>query len=172
MGIVYKARDPHIERSVAIKTIRKDLLDADLAAQFMARFRNEARAAGRLHHPNIVGIYEYGEADEVAYIAMEYVDGTGLREYLNRKARFEFQQILAILTQLLAGARIRACAGRRAPRHQAGEPDPDVVGRAQGRRLRHRARRRIEPDDDGHGDGHPVVHGARAVPGAAERSSR
>ena len=61
MGIVYKARDPHIERTVAIKTVRKDLLDADLAAQFMARFRNEARAAGRLHHPNIVGIYEYGE---------------------------------------------------------------------------------------------------------------
>jgi len=102
MGIVYKARDPHIERSVAIKTVRKDLLDADLAAQFMARFRNEARAAGRLHHPNIIGIYEYGEAGDCAYIAMEYVDGTGLREYLNRKARFEFHQIVAILTQLLA----------------------------------------------------------------------
>ena len=85
MGVVYKALDPHIERTVAIKTVRKDLLDADLAAQFMARFRNEARAAGRLHHPNIVGIYEYGEDDNVAYIAMEYVDGTGLREYLNRK---------------------------------------------------------------------------------------
>jgi eukaryotic-like serine/threonine-protein kinase len=102
MGIVYKALDPHIERVVAIKTVRKDLLDADLATQFMARFRNEARAAGRLHHPNIIGIYEYGEAANVAYIAMEYVDGTGLREYLNRKARFDFQQIIAILTQLLA----------------------------------------------------------------------
>jgi serine/threonine-protein kinase len=102
MGIVYKARDPHIERTVAIKTVRKDLLDADLAAHFMARFRNEARAAGRLHHPNIVGIYEYGEAENVAYIAMEYIDGTGLREYLNRKARFEFPQVIAILTQLLA----------------------------------------------------------------------
>jgi len=102
MGIVYKARDPHIERTVAIKTVRKDLLDADLAAHFMARFRNEARAAGRLHHPNIVGIYEYGEAQNVAYIAMEYIDGTGLREYLNRKARFELPQVIAILTQLLA----------------------------------------------------------------------
>jgi serine/threonine-protein kinase len=101
MGIVYKARDPHIERTVAIKTVRKDLLDADLAAHFMARFRNEARAAGRLHHPNIVGIYEYGEADNVAYIAMEYVDGTGLREYLNRKAQFELHQVIAILVQLL-----------------------------------------------------------------------
>jgi len=102
MGIVYKARDPHIERTVAIKTVRKDLLDADLAVHFMDRFRNEARAAGRLHHPNIVGIYEYGEAQNVAYIAMEYIDGTGLREYLNRKARFELTQVIAILTQLLA----------------------------------------------------------------------
>jgi serine/threonine-protein kinase len=102
MGVVYKARDPHIERTVAIKTVRKDLIDADLAASFLARFRNEARAAGRLHHPNIVGVYEYGEADDIAYIAMEYVDGIGLREYLNRKARFEFQQIVAILTQLLS----------------------------------------------------------------------
>jgi len=101
MGVVYKATDPHIERTVAIKTVRKDLLDADLAAQFMSRFRNEARAAGRLHHPNIIGIYEYGEHESVAYIAMEYVDGIGLREYLNRGARFDLQQIVAIAAQLL-----------------------------------------------------------------------
>ena len=101
MGVVYKATDPHIERRVAIKTVRKDLLDADLAAQFMARFRNEARAAGRLHHPNIIAIYEYGEDESVAYIAMEYVEGMGLRECLNRSARFELVQIAAIMTQLL-----------------------------------------------------------------------
>jgi eukaryotic-like serine/threonine-protein kinase len=101
MGVVYKAFDPHIERIVAIKTVRKDLVDPDLAEQFMARFKNEARAAGRLHHPNIVGVYEYGEDDKVAFIAMEYVDGTGLREYLNRKARFEFGQLVAIASQLL-----------------------------------------------------------------------
>src|SRR5947199_9529156 len=101
MGVVYKAFDPHIERTVAIKTVRKDLVDPDLAAQFMGRFKNEARAAGRLHHPNIVGVYEYGEDDKVAFIAMEYVDGTGLREYLNRKARFEFGQLVAITSQLL-----------------------------------------------------------------------
>jgi len=101
MGVVYKALDPHIDRLVAIKTVRKDLLDSDLAEQFMGRFRNEARAAGRLHHPNIIGIYEYGEEDNVAYIAMEYVDGTGLREYLTRRAAFEFGQLVAIMTQLL-----------------------------------------------------------------------
>ena len=76
-GVVYKGFDPHIERVVAIKTIRKDLVDPDLAQQFMARFKNEAQAAGRLHHPNIVGVYEYGEDDNVAFIAMEYVEGAG-----------------------------------------------------------------------------------------------
>jgi len=101
MGVVYKAFDPHIERIVAIKTVRKDLVDPDLASQFMGRFKNEARAAGRLHHPNIVGVYEYGEDEKVAFIAMEYIDGTGLREYLNRKARFEFGQLIAITSQLL-----------------------------------------------------------------------
>ena len=101
MGVVYQALDPHIERTVAIKTVRKDLLDADLALQFMARFRNEARAAGRLHHPNIIAIYEYGEDENVAYIAMEYVEGMGLREYLNRSARFDLAQVVAIVSQLL-----------------------------------------------------------------------
>jgi len=101
MGVVYKAHDPLIERPVAIKTVRKDTIDPEVSAQFMARFRNEARAAGRLLHPNIVAIYEYGEDDGVAFIAMEYVDGTGLREYLNRKARFDFAQLTAIMSQLL-----------------------------------------------------------------------
>jgi serine/threonine-protein kinase len=101
MGIVYQAIDPHIERTVALKTLRKDVLDSELAEQFMGRFRNEAKAAGRLHHPNIVGIYEYGEDEHVAYIAMEYVEGTGLREYLNRGARFELGQVVAIVGQLL-----------------------------------------------------------------------
>ncbi len=102
MGIVYKGFDPHIERPVAIKTIRKDLVDPDLAAQYMARFKNEAKAAGRLHHPNIVGVYEYGEDENVAYIAMEYVEGTGLREYLNRRTTFDFAHLTALMGQLLS----------------------------------------------------------------------
>ena len=101
MGLVYKAFDPQIERTVAIKTVRKDITEPELALQFTARFRNEARAAGRLNHPNIVGVYEYGEDDAIAFIAMEYVDGTGLGEYLNRKTRFEFSQTCGITAQLL-----------------------------------------------------------------------
>ncbi len=101
MGVVYKAFDPHIERVVAVKTVRKDLVDPDLAVQVMARFQNEAKAAGRLLHPNIVSVYEYDEDDVNAFIAMEYVEGTGLREYLNRKASFDLGQIVAIVSQLL-----------------------------------------------------------------------
>jgi len=69
MGVVYKAFDPNIERTVAIKTVRMDLVDPDLTTQFIGRFKNEARAAGRLHHPNIVGIYEYGEHENIAFIS-------------------------------------------------------------------------------------------------------
>jgi len=101
MGVVYKAFDPGIERAVAIKTVRKDLVDPDVVEQSMARFKNEARAAGRLLHPNIVSVYEYGEDEANAFIVMEYVEGTGLREFLNRGANFDLPQIVAIMTQLL-----------------------------------------------------------------------
>ena len=67
----------------------------------MARFKNEAKAAGRLHHPNIVGVYEYGEDDAVTFIAMEYVEGAGLREYLNQRVTFDFAQLVALMDQLL-----------------------------------------------------------------------
>src|SRR2546429_8613103 len=84
MGVVYKAFDQGIERVVAVKTVRKDLVDPDLAAQVMARFQNEARAAGRLLHPNIVSVYEYGEDELHALIAMERGEGTGVRGKPNR----------------------------------------------------------------------------------------
>ena len=101
MGVVYKAFDPNIERTVAIKTVRMDLVDPDLMDQFIGRFKNEARAAGRLHHPNIVGIYEYGEEENVAFIAMEFVEGTGLRAHLDRRTRFDLPHVMSIVSQLL-----------------------------------------------------------------------
>ena len=75
MGIVYEGFDPLIQRSVAVKVIRENELDATMAAELRARLRREAQAAGRLNHPNIVAIYDYGEAPagsegDVAYIAM------------------------------------------------------------------------------------------------------
>lgn len=102
MGVVYKAFDPHIKRPVAIKTIRRQLIDdSEYGQSVAARFRNEAQAAGRLLHPGIVAVYEYGEDAEQAFIAMEYVEGNSLSHYLARKTRFPDQDVLSIMTQLL-----------------------------------------------------------------------
>lgn len=102
MGVVYMGFDPGIRRTVAIKTIRRELIEGDRpAATLLARFRNEARAAGQLAHPGIVAVYDYGEDAEVAYIAMEYVEGNSLREYFDRGTRFNEQDVVSIMSQLL-----------------------------------------------------------------------
>ena len=82
MGAVYKAVDPLIERTVAIKTIGLQLSKAE-RAEFEERFYREAKSAGRLNHANIVTIYDVGETEDIAYIAMEYVEGKSLRELLD-----------------------------------------------------------------------------------------
>ena len=102
MGVVYEALDPDIHRAVALKAIRAPLLapDAhDLGAS--TRFRTEAQAAGRLAHPNIVAVYEYGEADGQHYIAMEHVAGTSLHDLLARGERLPLADALSLMQQLL-----------------------------------------------------------------------
>ena len=101
MGIVYKGFDPQIERHVALKTIRKELVEEDVAEQTIKRFKNEAQAAGRLTHPGIVGIYEYGEDANTAFIAMEFVQGRGLRDFLAKHERFSLLDAVSIMGQLL-----------------------------------------------------------------------
>jgi len=101
MGVLYKSFDPHIRRPVALKTIRRDLLEDDGTENFSARFRNEAQAAGGLAHPGIVAVYEYGEQDAYAYIAMEYVEGRSLRECFEQRVPFSVAQIVDIVSQLL-----------------------------------------------------------------------
>jgi len=102
MGIVYRGWDPVIKRPVAIKTIRKELIeDDDKAESLSGRFRREAQAAGALSHPGIVAVYEYGEDQQFAYIAMEYVEGNSLREYLARGASFDERDTVSVMAQLL-----------------------------------------------------------------------
>ena len=102
MGVVYKGFDPHIRRTVALKTIRKELIDDDQnAATLLARFRNEAQAAGRLSHPGIVAVYEWDEAEDLVFLAMEYVQGNSLREYFNRGTKFDGRNAVSIMAQLL-----------------------------------------------------------------------
>ena len=89
MGVVYLARDPLIDRRVALKTLRLDL-DAEHAEEFRERFVREARAAGRLNHPGIVTIHDVGEDPEsgLMYIAMEHVEGRDLKQLLAAGHRF------------------------------------------------------------------------------------
>jgi serine/threonine-protein kinase len=79
MGVVYKARDVALDRLVALKMI---LAGAHAAPQHLARFRTEAQAVARLHHPNIVQIYEVGQQDGLPYVALEFVDGGSLAQKL------------------------------------------------------------------------------------------
>jgi serine/threonine-protein kinase len=102
MGIVYRGWDPDIQRSVALKTIRHGSdAGAAAAAQAAARFRVEAQAAGRLLHPGIIGIHDFGTDRDVAYIAMEFVEGHTLARYLAQGAGFSDADIGSIAGQLL-----------------------------------------------------------------------
>ncbi|WP_218511617.1 serine/threonine-protein kinase [Variovorax sp. dw_308] len=103
MGMVYLAHDPVIDRPVAIKTIHRRLLESNDETSVAARFRVEAKAAGRLTHRNIVPVYQFGEDDDCAYIVMEYVAGRNLREYVQAPRKLEVPQVLCVMLQLLDG---------------------------------------------------------------------
>ena len=103
MGTVYEGFDPVIARRVAIKTVRLPDPEDVEAQEELARFKREAQAAGRLTHPNIVGVFDYGETPEIAYIVMEFVDGTTLKRVVDKKERFELTEIVRIMEALMAG---------------------------------------------------------------------
>ncbi|MDH4234281.1 MAG: protein kinase [Gallionella sp.] len=102
MGIVYKARDPLIDRVVAIKTINLGLA-LDEKEEYEERFYQEAKAAGRLSHPNIVTIYDVGKSGNVAYIAMELLQGRELRDIMNDGGVLPVDQVLDIVAQVALG---------------------------------------------------------------------
>jgi serine/threonine protein kinase len=104
MGMVYLAHDPAIDRPVAIKTIHRRLLQSsDDEPNVAARFRVEAKAAGRLTHRNIVQVYQFGEENDCAYIVMEYVAGRNLRDYIQAPRKLEVAHVLCLMLQLLDG---------------------------------------------------------------------
>ena len=102
MGRVYKAVDPTIGRTVALKTMRLDVhgLETD---EMLRRFKNEARLAGVLNHGNIVTIYDAGEQDGLFYIAMEYIEGITLHGVLNERKTLSPEEIINISKQICAG---------------------------------------------------------------------
>ena len=102
MGVVYKAIDPLIERTVALKTIKLDLSTEELA-NFEERFYREAKSAGRLNHPNIVTIYDIGKSENTAYMAMEFMEGRLLRDILDTHTALNIQKIVDIAAQIADG---------------------------------------------------------------------
>jgi serine/threonine protein kinase len=101
-SIVYKAVDPASRRVVAIKTLQRSAADTDGDAEaILLRFRNEARVIGRLRHPGIVAIDEFGEDGLHSWIAMEYVEGHNLDEVLLRCPLLGQERVLALMDELL-----------------------------------------------------------------------
>jgi tRNA A-37 threonylcarbamoyl transferase component Bud32 len=102
MGIVYKARDPLIERHVAVKTLRTDLAPEE-HAEVRARFLREARSAGRLSHPAIVVVHDVGESAGTAYIAMELLHGESLKATLAGGDRLALGVLAELAAQIADG---------------------------------------------------------------------
>jgi len=109
MGVVYEAFDPVIQRRVALKTLVTELSSSSQSETYLTRLQREAQAAGRLTHPNIVAVYDFGEeplsggkgAARIAFIAMEFVDGRELESYLHAGERFKVPTVVRIMGQLL-----------------------------------------------------------------------
>jgi serine/threonine-protein kinase len=102
MGLVYKATDPNIGRSVALKTMRLDVHGIE-QEEMLRRFKNEARSAGVLNHPNIVTIYDAGEDQGLFYIAMEFIEGKTLAEVLQEHRVLPVDQVIGITRNICAG---------------------------------------------------------------------
>ncbi|MFZ3089883.1 MAG: serine/threonine-protein kinase [Nitrospirota bacterium] len=101
MGLVYKAKDPMIDRIVAIKTIRQDSnLFARDAEEVKGRFRREAQVAGKLSHPGIVTIYDVGEEGGLFYIVMEYVEGETLDRIIDAKRLPDLDKSIDLMLQV------------------------------------------------------------------------
>jgi serine/threonine-protein kinase len=101
MGDIYEAHDPLIERPIALKILRRELLERGDGEGWLQRFRHEARAAGRLLHPNIVTLLDYGEENGLPYLAMEYIEGEGLDARLRRDGHLRCAVATSMITQVL-----------------------------------------------------------------------
>jgi len=100
MALVYKAKDLMLERFVAVKVLREDF---SVDAAFRERFRQEAKAAANLSHPNIVTVHDFGLDQKHLFIVMEFVPGTDLKTRIREKGRFEIQEALDLMSQACQG---------------------------------------------------------------------
>ncbi len=133
MGVVYKARDPLIGRTLAIKTVTlSGLLSQDQLAEFKARFFREAQAAGVLHHPNIVTIHDVGVESDVPFMAMEFVEGTSLAKRLKEEGRLGVEEAVHVTRQVAEGL---AYAHEHGIIHRDIKPDNILIESGTGRAV-------------------------------------
>ena len=131
MGAVYLGRDPQIGRQVAIKTLALSReFEGDKLAEARARFFREAETAGRLQHPDIVTIFDAGEAQDLAWIAMEYVKGEDLQRYTAPGRLLPVPQVLEIVARV---AEALAYAHRQGVVHRDIKPANVMVDLGRGR---------------------------------------
>src|SRR6185436_18101740 len=102
MGVVYKATDSVLQRIVAVKTVNM-ALEREHADKYEARFYQEARDAGGLNHPNIVTVYDAGKAGDVAYIAMEFIEGEELRTIMREGEPMAPERAVSVAAQVAEG---------------------------------------------------------------------
>src|SRR3954468_16898594 len=102
MGLVYDGLDPTLNRRVAIKTILTRNLDEATAKHYSMRFQREVRAVARLNHPNIVQVYDFGQDGDLAFIVMEYIQGTELKDAFDKKELFDLGTTFRLMGELLS----------------------------------------------------------------------
>ncbi|MBN8527033.1 MAG: serine/threonine protein kinase, partial [Planctomycetes bacterium] len=100
MGEVYKARQVSLDRVVAIKILAKALYDNE---EFIKRFEREAKAIARITHPNIVGVYDFGQIDGLRFMVNEFVDGASLAKLISDRLLLPAQEFVPLMVQCLAG---------------------------------------------------------------------
>lgn len=102
MSVVYRARDTRLERDVAVKILREELMSDE---EFTQRFAAESHAVAMLSHPNIVAVYDVSHNDEMEYIVMELIDGITLKQYMNKKGAVNWKEVLHFSKQIAAALR-------------------------------------------------------------------
>ncbi|GAA2722793.1 serine/threonine protein kinase [Cellulomonas aerilata] len=101
MATVYLAVDRRLDREVAVKVMHPHLAEGAAGTAFVARFRREARAAARLTHPGLVGVYDQGVDGDTSYLTMEYIDGTNLRRHLGERGALSVEESFSVLERIL-----------------------------------------------------------------------
>src|SRR5215471_13491111 len=123
MATIYRGRDVHMDRVVAVKVLR-EIYSTD--PKFVTRFQREAKAASALQHPNIVQVYDYGQTNGNYFIVMELVEGTDLRRYLRSRGILDIDRAIIIAHDIALGL---GAAHRRGIVHRDVKPQNVLVGR-------------------------------------------